>query len=93
MTNVFIECYHKRFRCSSLTYTAISDKHLQECVGQQEIWNTKTVLELFTKHMVEIGLVQLTGACQLPVNDKLMSPLSFSLSAQKGLTQMYITVV
>lgn len=29
--------------------------------------------------MVEIGLVQLTGACQLPVNDKLMSPLSFSL--------------
>lgn len=54
-------------------------KHLQECVGQQELWNTKNILELFTKHMVEIGLVQLTGACQLPVNDKLMSPLSFSL--------------
>lgn len=54
-------------------------KHLQECVGQQELWNTKNISEPFTKHMVEMGLVQLTGACQLPVNDKLTSPLSFSL--------------
>lgn len=72
-------------KCSSSS-TAISEggaiiitPRLQERVGPHENRNTKKIWEPFTKHMAEIGLVQLTGACQLPVNDKLMSPLPFSL--------------
>lgn len=59
------------------TITAIA--MLKECVGLQKNWDTKKIWEPFTKHMVEIVLVQLTGARQLPVNDKLMSPLPISL--------------
>lgn len=54
--------------CTGMSWTAGDLEHKEE-----------TNYKLFTKPMVEIVLVQLTGAHHLPVNDKLMSPLPFSL--------------